>query len=151
MRYEFTHGCHPLPDGGLPHSEIIGSTLGCSSPMLFAAAHVLLRHSTPRHPPHACSSFFFVPLSLRTSAPAPAISHQSEGLPSPPMPVADALTRPRRCREPSWSSCPSSHSAGDGGTLARRIPVCLILSLLVVLLVGRRDGDPIEDSSWRLF
>jgi hypothetical protein len=25
----------------------------CTSPTLFAAAHVLLRHSTPRHPPHA--------------------------------------------------------------------------------------------------
>jgi hypothetical protein len=57
--YGFSTGYHPLPGDGLPHSEIIGSTPGCGSPMLFAAAHVLRRHSTPRHPPHA-----FVPSSL---------------------------------------------------------------------------------------
>ena len=51
--YGFRVGCHPLPGGGLPHSEIIGSMLGCSSPMLIAAPHVLPRHATPRHPPHA--------------------------------------------------------------------------------------------------
>ena len=37
------------------------------SPMLFAAAHVLRRHSTPRHPPHAPSSFFFCPPSGETT------------------------------------------------------------------------------------
>jgi hypothetical protein len=50
---------HPLPDEGLPHSEIAGSPCAVHSPTLFAAAHVLLRHSTPRHPPHA-----FVPSHL---------------------------------------------------------------------------------------
>ena len=57
--YRFSTGYHPLPGDGLPHSEIIGSMRGSRSPMLFAAAHVLLRHLTPRHPPHAPSSFFF--------------------------------------------------------------------------------------------
>jgi len=57
--YRFSTGSHPLPGEGLPHSEIIGSMRGSRSPMLFAAAHVLLRHLTPRHPPHAPSSFFF--------------------------------------------------------------------------------------------
>ena len=56
-----------MPGGGLPHSEIVGSTLGSSSPTLIAAAHVLLRHSTPRHPPHACSSFFLCPPSCPRS------------------------------------------------------------------------------------
>ena len=38
---------------GLPHSDIFGSTLVCSSPKLFAAYHVLLRLQKPRHPPYA--------------------------------------------------------------------------------------------------
>ena len=67
-----------MPDGGLPHSEIIGSRLGSSSPMLFAAAHVLRRHSTPRHPPHACHPSSSVPClsdaSLRPSF-LPALPH----------------------------------------------------------------------------
>ena len=36
-----------------PHSEIHGSMLICSSPWLFAAYHVFLRLSVPRHPPCA--------------------------------------------------------------------------------------------------
>ena len=39
--------------GGLPHSEIRGSTGARPSPRLFAACHVLHRLSVPRHPPDA--------------------------------------------------------------------------------------------------
>src|SRR5213076_354925 len=46
--------------GGLPHSEIPGSTIARISPGLFAACHVLHRLSVPRHPPDA--------LTLRLSA-----------------------------------------------------------------------------------
>ena len=42
--------------GGFPHSEIHGSGLICSSPWLFAAYHVFLRLSVPRHPPYALIS-----------------------------------------------------------------------------------------------
>lgn len=42
--------------GGLPHSDIHGSTLARSSPWLFAACHVLHRLLTPRHPPNALRS-----------------------------------------------------------------------------------------------
>ena len=38
---------------GFPHSDIRGSRDICSSPRLFAAYHVLLRLSVPRHPPCA--------------------------------------------------------------------------------------------------
>ena len=38
---------------GFPHSDICGSGLICSSPQLFAAYHVFLRLSVPRHPPCA--------------------------------------------------------------------------------------------------
>ena len=39
--------------GGLPHSEISGSKLICSSPKLIAAYHVLHRLLMPRHSPCA--------------------------------------------------------------------------------------------------
>ena len=38
---------------GFPHSDIPGSMDICSSPRLFAACHVLLRLSVPRHSPYA--------------------------------------------------------------------------------------------------
>ena len=43
---------------GLPHSEISGSTVICTSPELVAACHVLLRLREPRHPPVALFFFF---------------------------------------------------------------------------------------------
>ena len=49
--YEFSMRI-PLA-GGLPHSEIPGSTIARISPGLFAACHVLHRLSVPRHPPDA--------------------------------------------------------------------------------------------------
>src|SRR5262245_18046187 len=39
--------------GGLPHSEIPGSTIARISPGLIAACYVLHRLSVPRHPPDA--------------------------------------------------------------------------------------------------
>ena len=38
---------------GLPHSEIPGSKVVCTSPRLIAAYHVLHRLLVPRHPPCA--------------------------------------------------------------------------------------------------
>ena len=48
--------------GGLPHSDIPGSKLVCSSPRLFAACHVLHRLLAPRHSPYTLSS-----LTIRNS------------------------------------------------------------------------------------
>src|SRR6185503_8714925 len=48
--------------GGLPHSDIPGSKLVCSSPKLFAACHVLHRLLAPRHSPYTLSS-----LTIRNS------------------------------------------------------------------------------------
>ena len=45
--------------GVLPHSEISGSRLICSSPKLFAACHVLHRLLMPRHSPCALISLTF--------------------------------------------------------------------------------------------
>lgn len=46
-----------LQPAGLPHSEIHGSKLVCSSPWLIAAYHVLHRLLEPRHPPCALVRF----------------------------------------------------------------------------------------------
>ena len=56
--YEFSAGYpQELPlAGGLPHSEIPGSTIARISPGLFAACRVLHRLSVPRHPPDALHS-----------------------------------------------------------------------------------------------
>ena len=56
------HGVCPC---GFPHSETRGSLDICSSPRLFAAYHVFLRLSVPRHPPCAlfsltCSNRFAI-------------------------------------------------------------------------------------------
>ena len=48
---------------GLPHSEIPGSRVICTSPELIAAYHVLLRLREPRHPPVALSYFFYFVLN----------------------------------------------------------------------------------------
>jgi hypothetical protein len=45
-----------LQHGGLPHSDICGSRVVCTSPQLFAAYHVLRRLREPRHPPYALIS-----------------------------------------------------------------------------------------------
>ena len=49
----------------LPHSEISGSKLICSSPKLIAACHVLLRLLMPRHSPCALISFTYTVFDLQ--------------------------------------------------------------------------------------
>src|SRR5574344_1360359 len=51
--------CH----SGLPHSDISGSSLICSSPKLFAACRVLHRLLMPRHSPCALFSLTYVRVS----------------------------------------------------------------------------------------
>lgn len=55
---------------GLPHSDIRGSLLVCSSPQLIAALHVLLRLCMPRHPPCALSMLLLYGLHGVSAAPA---------------------------------------------------------------------------------
>ena len=54
--YGFGCGSPGIIPGGLPHSDIRGSKPAGGSPRLFAAIHVLHRHSVPRHPPCALLS-----------------------------------------------------------------------------------------------
>ena len=50
------HTVHEGFSCGFPHSDIHGSMVICTSPWLFAAYHVFLRLSVPRHPPCALYS-----------------------------------------------------------------------------------------------
>ena len=55
---------HEVCSCGFPHSDICGSVDICSSPQLFAAYHVFLRLSVPRHPPCALSCLTFLSISI---------------------------------------------------------------------------------------
>ena len=61
--------------GGFPHSDIRGSMDICSSPRLFAAYHVFLRLSVPRHPPCALLCLTSLNLLPQDGAFPPAASH----------------------------------------------------------------------------
>ena len=50
-------GISCLQQEGLPHSEISGSKVICTSPKLIAAYHVLRRLWEPRHSPYALNYF----------------------------------------------------------------------------------------------
>ena len=62
--------------GGLPHSEIPGSTIARISPGLFAACHVLHRLSVPRHPPDALTSRLSATPNGKNPDQMPEIRHQ---------------------------------------------------------------------------
>ena len=53
------HTMTEVSSAGFPHSDIRGSRDMCSSPRLFAAYHVFLRLSVPRHPSCALLRFTF--------------------------------------------------------------------------------------------
>ena len=55
--------------GGLPHSEIPGSTIARISPGLFAACHVLHRLSVPRHPPDALQTLDLIGAYSKSKSP----------------------------------------------------------------------------------
>ena len=81
--------------GGLPHSEIPGSKVICTSPGLIAAYHVLRRRQEPGHPLCALSNllvstrfdFFLLRARLRTSvrrtpaSSSSSLSKNSDGSP----------------------------------------------------------------------
>ena len=128
--------------GGLPHSDIFGSKLVCSSPKLFAACHVLHRLLAPRHSPYALSS-----LTIRNSCTAAChcgrkklpfaeysvVKDQSGGTrPSetsralgtrPPDPLTRSLMGPLRPM-PLARENPSNTRLNERIGAARRIPNC---------------------------
>ena len=83
LTYAFSQGSPPMMAGGLPHSDISGSTPVCGSPKLIAAYHVLHRRSKPRHPPSALRSLTTENFSARQR------SCQRAGLTAPPQRQGD--------------------------------------------------------------
>ena len=69
--YGFSRGYPGITLGGLPHSEISGSTPVCGSPKLIAAYRVLHRLLAPRHPPYALSSLTTLGSRPRVRASSP--------------------------------------------------------------------------------
>ena len=76
---------------GFPHSDTRGSTIARISPRLFAACHVLLRLSAPRHPPDALFMLRIAATTARTQDQAAPI----EGRTSSRMRGRESRTHPR--------------------------------------------------------
>ena len=98
--YGFSAG-YPLR-GGLPHSEIPGSTIARISPGLFAACHVLHRLSVPRHPPDALVIVRST-MSFSRPGPRPALAGTHGPFPRPPS-RARPKTRARPCGQTQKTS-----------------------------------------------
>ena len=65
--------------GGLPHSDVHGSTPARGSPWLFAACHVLHRLLVPRHPPNALLALEILnPLSRALDPPCTGAIHTQD-------------------------------------------------------------------------
>ena len=73
--YEFRWRYDGITRRGLPHSEIPGSKVVCTSPRLIAAYCVLHRLLAPRHSPYALSSLTIgmelTPAGFRRNQPGP--------------------------------------------------------------------------------
>ena len=80
---------------GSPHSDMCGSPIICISPHLFAAYHVFLRLSVPRHSPCALSCLTFSPrdsiLHLPTRSRVYCSSHCGVALAPPYRPLSISL------------------------------------------------------------
>ena len=95
------------PGGGLPHSEIPGSTIARISPGLFAACHVLHRLSVPRHPPDALLSRLSATPNGKDHNEARPCASKAVGRIAPPrkrgpMPVRQTLLS----EDTSFAGCP---------------------------------------------
>jgi hypothetical protein len=111
----------------LPHSEIRGSKGARPSPRLFAACHVLLRLSVPRHPPNALTRLIRSPAAAhreqnppqartRASIDNSALILYPPGRPKPP-------PRPRQTPPAKEEAQPKS-KASDPNSQSHSYPQC---------------------------
>src|SRR5690348_1101852 len=104
--------CDDTLAGGLPHSDIHGSTPARGSPWLFAACHVLHRLLVPRHPPNALLSLEnIVPGDHRLKAgdkSGVSTMHRNHPQHSPTIPAADRKDDPAHRGSLSLSTQPTS-------------------------------------------
>ena len=101
--------------GGLPHSDIHGSTPARGSPWLFAACHVLHRLLVPRHPPNAL-------LSLETRPP-------------------ELIRRLPPCTETILSGQPPYRSPAKRSAPRKRITLAQHTTVASEHLFHRRDAE----------
>ena len=101
----YVFNCRYPSRGGLPHSDIHGSTPARGSPWLFAACHVLHRLLVPRHPPNAL-------LALEIRQPNPPGRSPQDQTASPPCTGA-SHTRG------SPPTAPPRHTAGTNSAHTR--------------------------------
>ena len=105
-----------MTPAGLPHSEIPGSQVVCTSPRLIAAYHVLLRFPEPRHPPYA-----LILLDFYFRLPANTLLNSTH-----------PLSRNRSFFPPSWKNGTCQRSTGSGRRpceISRRPPGTSIAAL----------------------
>ena len=95
--------------GGLPHSDIHGSTLARSSPWLFAACHVLHRLLTPRHPPNALASLKKPNPGITPGPPPCIIPPRNDHDGHAPRMTPKRKPRPPAPDHPKNTTNPSSH------------------------------------------
>ena len=107
--------------GGLPHSEIPGSTIARISPGLFAACHVLHRLSVPRHPPDALLSRFSRHTQRQRPSSAAILSVQKTLRAGSTRRSFTAPGHPARSHNSLLHSCPSTSAppvpARTGGAI----------------------------------
>ncbi len=148
--------------GGLPHSEIPGSTIARISPGLFAACHVLHRLSVPRHPPDALPSRFSRHTQRQRPSSAAILSvqktlrdgtHRPETPPLGATPAAASvavtqLASSQRLLRKRLSRGESFAFAGSGGERARTVDLLLAKQALsqlsytpVLPEIGDRRSD----------
>jgi hypothetical protein len=141
-----------MTPAGLPHSEIPGSQVVCTSPRLIAAYHVLHRFPEPRHPPYALSCLTSISSSPRaqTGPPGAAPSGQALFLPGP---TADSLPRGNsslharrletasRFHQLAWCALSKNHR--ECPALKRLgLPACLTVPALRPLHPGLPGAGP---------
>ena len=100
-----------MTPAGLPHWEIPGSTVVCTSPRLIAAYHVLHRFPEPRHPPYALSCLTSISSSPRT---ARGPGQRARGKATKPPPCRQTARRhpPTRSARRGNSNIVSTNSLG---------------------------------------
>ena len=128
-----------MTSAGLPHSEIPGSTVVCTSPRLIAAYHVLHRFPEPRHPPCALScltSISGLP-RLHGMNKTKKTCHQTAGMPF--LFTSGASERPMRTPAKSAHEPHTDRSAAT----SRQQRKSLLFSASITLSKIHRRGPPI--------
>jgi hypothetical protein len=104
--------------GGLPHSDIHGSTPARGSPWLFAACHVLHRLLVPRHPPNALIALDTKTMSLQKTLSG---SHHAQE-PSHPLSRADPAPATQQAFYSALLSNALNTNATHRGTILDALP-----------------------------